>query len=172
MDNARIASLTNAELIKLTSGKDFWNSESIDQKSINSFRMSDGPNGLRFQALDSDHLGINDSLPNTSFPTASAVASSWNLDLVNQIGAAIGQGANARDVDVVLGPGVNIKRNPLCGRNFEYFSEDPYLSGMLGSSLVTGIQSVGIGACVKHFALNSQENERLVSNSVVDAQAL
>lgn len=134
--------------------------------------MSDGPNGLRFQALDSDHLGINDSLPNTSFPTASAVASSWNLDLVNQIGAAIGQGANARDVDVVLGPGVNIKRNPLCGRNFEYFSEDPYLSGMLGSALVTGIQSVGIGACVKHFALNSQENERLVSNSVVDAQAL
>ncbi|MDG3062608.1 glycoside hydrolase family 3 C-terminal domain-containing protein [Lacticaseibacillus casei] len=165
-------SLTTEEKVKLTSGKDFWSSEAFPEHGIPSIRMSDGPHGLRYQAAEADHLGINDSVPSTSFPTASASASSWDPELIAAMGEAIGLEARSLGVDVVLGPGVNMKRNPLCGRNFEYFSEDPFLAGKLGSAWIQGIQKQGVAACLKHFAANNQENGRLSSNSIIDPVAL
>lgn len=128
VSNFHLAKITAEEKVKLTSGKDFWTSEHLADKGIPSFRMSDGPHGLRYQALAADHLGINDSVPSTSFPTASASAAAWDPDLIQAMGKAIGLEAQSLGVDMVLGPGVNMKRNPLCGRNFEYFSEDPFLA--------------------------------------------
>lgn len=157
VSNFHLAKITAEEKVKLTSGKDFWTSEHLADKGIPSFRMSDGPHGLRYQALAADHLGINDSVPSTSFPTASASAAAWDPDLIQAMGKAIGLEAQSLGVDMVLGPGVNMKRNPLCGRNFEYFSEDPFLAGKLGAAWINGIQSQGIAACLKHFAANNQE---------------
>ncbi|WP_461215794.1 glycoside hydrolase family 3 C-terminal domain-containing protein [Lacticaseibacillus sp. GG6-2] len=162
--------LSDEDAIKLTSGKDFWHSESV--AGIPAIRMSDGPHGLRYQAQASDHLGINEAVPATAFPTASASASSWDPSLLNQMGAAIAQEARSLSVDVVLGPGVNIKRNPLGGRNFEYFSEDPLLAGTLATAWIQGLQANGVGASIKHFAGNSQETARLRSDSLIDATAL
>lgn len=164
--------LTPAEQVKLTSGADFWGTEAFPQAGIPRFRMSDGPHGLRFQAGTGDHLGINDSTPSTAFPTGSALACTWDPALVARMGAAIGQEARSLHVDMVLGPGVNIKRNPLCGRNFEYFSEDPFLAGKLAVGWIKGAQSAGVGACLKHYAVNNQENDRLRSDSLVDPSAL
>ncbi|MCI2172146.1 glycoside hydrolase family 3 C-terminal domain-containing protein [Schleiferilactobacillus perolens] len=164
--------LTPEEQVKLTSGADFWGTEAFPAANIPRFRMSDGPHGLRYQAGAGDALGINHSEPSTAFPTGSALACTWDPALVAAMGAAIGQEARSLDVDMVLGPGLNIKRNPLCGRNFEYFSEDPVLTGHLAAGWVKGIQSTGVGACVKHFAANNQENDRLRSNSIVDPIAL
>lgn len=172
VSNFHLAKITAEEKVKLTSGKDFWTSEHLADKGIPSFRMSDGPHGLRYQALAADHLGINDSVPSTSFPTASASAAAWDPDLIQAMGKAIGLEAQSLGVDMVLGPGVNMKRNPLCGRNFEYFSEDPFLAGKLGAAWINGIQSQGIAACLKHFAANNQENDRLSSDSLVDPTAL
>lgn len=168
----RLKQLTPEELIKLTSGADFWQSAAIPKAQIPSFRMSDGPNGLRYQSGTGDALGINDSVVSTCFPTASAVACTWDPELVSQMGRAIGAEARSLKVDMVLGPGINIKRNPLCGRNFEYFSEDPYLAGMLGAAWIKGLQSEGVAACLKHFAGNNQENDRLLSDSLIDETAL
>lgn len=162
--------LSDQDAIKLTSGKDFWSSESV--AGIPAIRMSDGPHGLRYQAQASDHLGINEAVPATAFPTASASASSWDLSLLVKMGAAIGEEARSMNVDVVLGPGVNIKRNPLGGRNFEFFSEDPLLTGALATAWINDLQSKGVGASLKHFAGNSQETDRLRSNSLIDATAL
>lgn len=162
--------LSDEEAIKLTSGQDFWRSEAIG--NIPAIRMSDGPHGLRFQAQASDHLGINQAVPATAFPTASASASSWDPNMLRQMGAAIAQEARSMGVGVVLGPGVNIKRNPLGGRNFEYFSEDPLLAGTLASAWITGLQANGVGASIKHFAGNSQETDRLRSDSLIDQTAL
>lgn len=162
--------MTDAEAIKLTSGHDFWSSEAI--AGVPPIRMSDGPHGLRYQALAADHLGINEAVEATAFPTASASASSWDVDLLKQMGQAIALEARAMKVDVVLGPGVNIKRNPLGGRNFEYFSEDPLLAGSLGAAWIEGLQANGVGASLKHFAGNNQETARLRSDSLIDATAL
>ncbi len=162
--------LTIEEKIALTCGADFWHTVSL--KGIPAMTMADGPNGLRYQELKGDMLGINDAVPTTCFPTSSASALSWDRALLEEIGAAISQEAIAYNVDAILGPGLNIKRSPLCGRNFEYYSEDPYLSGQLGAAFVKGVQSKGVGACVKHFAANSQEYKRFSSNDHIDERTL
>src|SRR4051794_24581971 len=135
--------------------------------------MADGPHGLRVQDDDNpDHLGLGRSLPATCFPPAVTLASSWDPELVRSIGEALGREARSQGVDIVLGPGVNIKRSPLCGRNFEYYSEDPLLAGRLAGAMVAGLQSQGVGACVKHFAANNQETDRLRVSADVDARTL
>nr|WP_282801592.1 glycoside hydrolase family 3 C-terminal domain-containing protein [Secundilactobacillus kimchicus] len=164
--------LTEAQKLRLVSGHDFWQSESIADVGIPAIRMSDGPHGLRYQATEGDHLGINESVEATAFPTASASANGWDLGLLRQMGEAIGGEARSLGVDVVLGPGVNIKRNPLGGRNFEYFSEDPQLAGQLAAAWISGLQSTGTGASLKHFAGNNQETDRLLSDSLIDQTAL
>ncbi len=158
--------------IRICCGENFWQSIQMDEYGIPSFFMSDGPHGLRTQKGESDHLGINQSEESTCFPTASASASSWNPDLLKAMGEAIGEEALHYDVDVVLGPGVCMKRNPLCGRNFEYFSEDPYLAGVMGINWVDGVQSKGVGTSVKHFAANNQEQDRMMGDSLVDERTL
>ena len=167
-----ISKMTLEDKIKLCSGRSFWETKAMEEYGIPSFFMSDGPHGLRTQTGAEDHLGINESERATCFPTACASASSWNPELLKQMGEAIGEEALNYGVDVVLGPGVNIKRNPLCGRNFEYFSEDPYLSGVLGASWIKGVQSKGVGTSLKHFAANNQEQDRMNGDSIVDERAL
>ena len=163
-----IKQMTLEEKASLMSGKDFWQTVDIERLGIPSITLSDGPHGLRKQAGDADHLGLNASLPATCYPTAATVANSWNPDLGEEIGRHIAQEALEQGVHVVLGPGLNIKRSPLCGRNFEYFSEDPYLAGKMAAGYIRGIQSLGVAACPKHFAANSQELRRMSNDSVVD----
>lgn len=173
-------SLKHGEIIKqmsleekalMMSGKNTWETVDFEKYQIPSMAMADGPHGLRRQAGAGDHLGLNASLPATCFPTAAAVANSWDEQLGEEIGAALAEEAVTMDVNVILGPGLNIKRSPLCGRNFEYFSEDPYHAGKMAAAYVRGIQSKGISACPKHFAANSQELRRMASDSVVDERA-
>lgn len=164
--------LTLEERAQLLAGESHWTTHAAPNAGIPSLFLSDGPHGLRKQEGAQDCMGIAESRPATCFPTASALACSFDPELVERVGAAIGEEARRQDVDVVLGPGVNIKRHPLCGRNFEYFSEDPVVSGELGAAMVRGIQSRGVGACLKHFAANSQEHARMVSDSVVDERTL
>lgn len=166
------SALTLAQKAALLSGADFWSTKSLPDAGIPSIVLTDGPHGVRRQAGDADHLGINDSLPSTCFPLAVAVGSSWDPQLAAEVGAAVGREARAFGVSVVLGPGVNIKRSPLCGRNFEYYSEDPYLSGVLGTAHVTAMQETGVGASVKHFAANNQEHERMRISADVDERTL
>lgn len=156
----------------LLSGRDFWSTEEVEEAGIPSIVLTDGPHGVRMQTGGSDHLGINDSVPATCFPPAVAVGSSWNPDVAARIGAAIGREGRALGVSVVLGPGVNIKRSPLCGRNFEYYSEDPLLSGVLGAAHVRAMQEEGPGASVKHFAANNQETDRMRVSADVDERTL
>ncbi len=160
------------EKASLTSGKDFWQTQNIDRLNIPSIFLSDGPHGLRKQQAAADNLGLNESYKATCFPTAGAIASSWNLDLAKEIAIALGEESISQQVHILLGPGINIKKNPLCGRNFEYFSEDPYVAGKFGASYIQGIQSLGVSGCVKHFACNSQELRRMTVDSVVDERAL
>ena len=167
-----ISKMTLLEKVILTSGKNFWESQEILAHHIPSIFFADGPHGIRKQALAADHLGLNESLKATCFPTAVTIASSFDKELGKEIGVCLGKEALAQKVNVLLGPGLNIKRNPRCGRNFEYFSEDPYLAGNMAGSYVKGIQSNGISACLKHFACNSQEEKRMTLNSVVDERAL
>ncbi|MCB2413538.1 glycoside hydrolase family 3 C-terminal domain-containing protein [Demequina sp. TTPB684] len=164
--------LTLLEKAALLSGLNTWQSREFGHAGIRSLFFADGPHGVRRQTGSSDHLGINASQPATCFPTAATVANSWDQALAEQIGEAIGAEAAQQGVDVLLGPGLNIKRSPLCGRSFEYFSEDPFLSGTLAAAYVRGIQSQGVAACPKHFAVNSQESRRMASNSVVDERTL
>ena len=164
--------LTLEEKCALLSGAETFKTRGMPEHGIPQIWLSDGPHGLRKQAGESDHLGLNPSVPATCFPTASAVANSWDAALGEEIGRAMGEEAAAQEVSVLLGPGLNTKRSPLCGRNFEYFSEDPYLSGKLAAAYVRGIQSNGIAACPKHFAVNSQELRRMASDSVVDERTL
>lgn len=166
------SSLPLEERAQLLAGESHWKTYAAPSAGIPSMFLSDGPHGLRKQEGSQDCMGIADSRPATCFPTASALACSFDPELVERVGAAIGEEARRQGVDVVLGPGVNIKRHPLCGRNFEYFSEDPVVSGELGAAMVRGIQSRGVGACLKHFAANSQEHARMVSDSVVDERTL
>ena len=164
--------LTLEEKCALLSGAETFKTRGMPEHGIPQIWLSDGPHDLRKQAGESDHLGLNPSVPATCFPTASAVANSWDAALGEEIGAALGEEAAAQEVSVVLGPGLNMKRNPLCGRSFEYFSEDPYLAGKLAAGYIRGIQSKGVAACPKHFAVNSQETRRMASDSIVDERTL
>ncbi|MXY04527.1 MAG: glycoside hydrolase family 3 protein, partial [Gammaproteobacteria bacterium] len=154
------------------SGRDFWHMEANERLGMASIMLTDGPHGLRKQMGDTDHVGIGNSVPATCFPTACALASSWDRDLLREVGVALGEQCAAENVAVLLGPGMNIKRHPLCGRNFEYFSEDPLVSGELAAALIEGIQSQGVGACVKHFAVNNQEQGRMFVDAIVDERTL
>ena len=164
--------LTLEEKCALLSGAETFKTRGMPQHGIPQIWLSDGPHGLRKQAGESDHLGLNPSVPATCFPTASAIANSWDAALGEEIGAALGEEAAAQEVSVLLGPGLNMKRNPLCGRSFEYFSEEPYLAGKLAAGYIRGIQSKGVAACPKHFAVNSQETRRMASDSIVDERTL
>ena len=149
--------LTIKEKCDLGSGQDPWHTKAIPRLDVPSVLMHDGPNGLRKQPDTTDELGMHESVPATCFPTAAISACSFDRDLLWQVGAALGNEALLQKIDIVLGPGVNIKRSPLCGRNFEYLSEDPVVAGELAAAYVQGMQSKGIGASLKHFAANSQE---------------
>lgn len=168
---AIVARMTLAEKADLCSGADVWNLPAVTRLALPSIMLTDGPHGLR-KAAPGTHSGLARNLPATCFPTASALASTWDVDLLREIGGALGTECAAADVAVLLGPGMNIKRHPLCGRNFEYFSEDPLLSGHLAAALIDGIQSRGIGACVKHFAANDQEHARMVVDVIADERTL
>lgn len=167
-----LARMTIEEKAALLSGASEWKSRELKHLGIKSIVFSDGPHGLRKQEGTGDHLGINESQQATCFPTAATVANSWDEQLGEEVGRALGKEARAQGVDVLLGPGLNIKRSPLCGRNFEYFSEDPYLSGKMAAAYVRGIQSQGVDACIKHFAVNSQELRRMSVNAVLDERTL
>ena len=156
----------------LLSGKNTWQTQDYPKQGVPAIWLSDGPNGLRKQAGAADHLGLNPSVPATCFPTAATMANSWDPELGEEVGRALGEETAANRVNVLLGPGLNVKRSPLCGRSFEYFSEDPYLSGKMAAAYVRGIQENGIAACPKHFAVNSQELRRMASNSVLDERTL
>ena len=167
-----VEKMTLEEKAAILSGKTVWQTREIPRLDLPMISLSDGPHGVRKQAGEGDHLGLNASLEATCFPTAATIANSWNTNLGEELGKALGEEALSMDVQVLLGPGLNIKRSPLCGRNFEYFSEDPYLSGKMAASYVRGIQSQGIYACPKHFAVNSQELRRMSMDAVVDERAL
>ena len=167
-----ITKLNLEQKCALLSGDTVFTTRGYKNAGVPSITLSAGPNGVRKQAGAADHLGLNPSVPATCFPTAATVACSWDPALGEQIGQAMGEEAAAQEVAVLLGPGLNTKRSPLCGRNFEYFSEDPYLSGKIAAAYVRGIQSEGISACPKHFAVNSQELRRMASDSVVDERTL
>jgi beta-glucosidase len=167
-----LAELTLEEKASLCLGSDFWHTAPVERLSIPAIMVSDGPHGLRTQPDEADHVGISGSVPATCFPTACALASSWDPQLVRRIGAALGREARAQGVAVVLGPGINLKRSPLCGRNFEYFSEDPLVSGVLGAAMIDGVQSQGVGTSLKHYAANNQETDRLRVSAEVDERTL
>ena len=167
-----ISKLTIEEKAALLSGKNEWESRDIPRLGVDSITFSDGPHGLRRQEGAGDHLGLNASLPATCFPTAATTANSWDPKLGEKIGQALGEEAVAQGVNVLLGPGLNMKRSPLCGRNFEYFSEDPILAGKMAAAYVRGIQSRHVYACPKHFAVNSREYRRMAMNAVVDERTL
>lgn len=167
-----IEKMTLEEKCAYLSGKNAWDTRSFSSIGVDVLHHADGPTGVRKQAGKGDHLGLNASVPATCFPTAATLANSWDVRLLEKVGEGLGIEAAAEDVNVLLGPGINIKRNPLCGRNFEYYSEDPYLSGKLAAAMIKGIQSNGIAACVKHFAVNSQELRRMAMDSVLDERTL
>ncbi|MEH7491276.1 glycoside hydrolase family 3 C-terminal domain-containing protein [Neobacillus niacini] len=167
-----ITEMTLEEKASLCSGLNFWETKGIDRLGIPSIMVTDGPHGLRKQAEGADHLGINNSVPATCFPSAVGLASTWNKKLINKVGVALGEECQAENVAVLLGPGANIKRSPLCGRNFEYFSEDPYLSSQMAASHINGVQSQGVGTSLKHFAANNQEHRRMSVDAIVDERTL
>lgn len=169
---ALLQKMTTEEKAAILGGKTVWQTRENERLSIPSIFLSDGPHGLRKQAGAGDHLGLNASLEATCFPTAATIANSWDEKLGEELGEALGEEAASMDVDVLLGPGLNIKRSPLCGRNFEYFSEDPYLSGKMAAAYIRGIQRMGVAACPKHFAVNSQELRRMAMDAVIDERTL
>ena len=164
--------LSLEEKIALCSGKDFWHTEAVNCEELPEVMMCDGPHGLRKQEEKSDHLGINESIKTVCYPSASALAASFDLNVLSELGDALGQECQAENIGMLLGPGLNMKRSPLCGRNFEYFSEDPYLAGKLACAYIKGLQKRGVAACVKHFAANNQETQRMNSSSNVDERTL
>ena len=167
-----IKKMTLLEKAAFLSGKNEWETRDFPRLGIPSLFCADGPNGVRKQEGAGDHLGPNPSAPATCFPTAAATANSWDEELEEALGEALGEEAMEEGVNILLGPGLNIKRNPLCGRNFEYFSEDPYLSGKMAAAFIRGVQKKGAAACAKHFAVNSQELRRMAMNAVVDERTL
>src|SRR3954465_7506759 len=164
--------LTLEEKASLVIGSDFWHTAPVERLGIPAVMVADGPHGLRKEEETSGEAALGESVPATCFPTASALASTWDVDLLRRVGVALGRESRAEDVAVLLGPGVNIKRSPLCGRNFEYFSEDPRLAGELGTAMVVGIQSQGVGTSLKHFAANNQETDRARVSADVDERTL
>ena len=169
---ALISQMTLEEKAGLCSGDDFWHTKAVERLGIPRTMVSDGPHGLRKQDEAADHLGINDSIKAVCFPTACATAASFDPDMIREMGEAIGDSCQHEKLSVVLGPAVNIKRSPLCGRNFEYFSEDPYLAGRMATAIIQGIQSRNVGTSIKHFALNSQEHRRMSSSSDADERTI
>ena len=168
-----LSKLTPEEKAALLSGKTVWQTRDIPRLKIPSIFLSDGPHGIRKQAGAGDHLGLNASLKATCFPTAATIANSWDPDLGEEIGKALGEEAAAQDVNIVLGPGLNMKRSPLCGRNFEYYSEDPLLTGLCAAADTKGVQSYkGHGTTIKHFAANNQEDNRMFTNAHISERAL
>ena len=167
-----IQQMTLEEKASLCSGRDFWHTKAVERLGIPSVMMSDGPHGLRKQNQQGDHLGINESIRAVCFPAACATAASFDRDMIHEMGETIGEECQAEDLSIVLGPAVNIKRSPLCGRNFEYFSEDPYLAGEMAASYIEGVQSRDVGTSIKHFALNNQENNRMGVSSEVSMRAM
>lgn len=167
-----VTDLTLEEKASLTSGASFWYTKAVERVGVPAVMVTDGPHGLRKQREGGDHLGIGDSVPATCFPPAVGLGSSWDVELIHRVGEALGTETSIENVAVLLGPGINIKRSPLCGRNFEYLSEDPIVSGVLGAAIVKGIQSKGVGTSLKHFAANNQEDDRMRSSSDVDPRPL
>lgn len=167
-----ISEMTLEEKASLCSGKDFWTTKTVARLGVGSFVMSDGPHGLRKENEDDDNVGLKSSFPATAFPPAVSLAATWNEELAQKVGDALGKQCLDQKVDILLGPGVNIKRSPLCGRNFEYFSEDPYLAGKLGAAYIEGVQSNGVGTSLKHFCANNNEYLRMTISSIVDERAL
>ncbi len=170
--HALVARMTLEEKARLCSGANFWELESLEHLGLSSITVTDGPHGLRKQRDGADHLGLGNSIPATCFPSLTALASSWDRPLLERVGQALGQECAAENVAVLLGPGINMKRHPLCGRNFEYFSEDPLLTGHLAAAWIRGVQSVGVGSCLKHFAAYNQETRRMIVDVVVDERSL
>ena len=179
--HTEVITLKNTDLIKamtleekaaLTTGKNFWETFNVDRLGVKSLFLSDGPSGLRKQAAKADHIGMNPSVPATCFPSAATMANGWDLEAEYAVGKALGEEAASHSVNVLLGPGTCLKRNPLCGRNFEYFSEDPYLAGKMSAAFIKGIQSNPVGASLKHFACNNQEERRMVIDTIVDERTL
>lgn len=170
--NKIISSMIVEEKISYSSGKDFWHTKELEDLGVKSIMFADGPNGLRCQKREADMLGVNVSLPATCFPSSVTTSATWDRDLIEEEGKAIGREAKKEEVSIVLGPGCNIKRNPLCGRNFEYYSEDPVVSGEMAASWIRGIESEGVGTSLKHFAANNQEYKRFISNSIMDERTL
>ncbi|MFU0799664.1 MAG: glycoside hydrolase family 3 C-terminal domain-containing protein [Xylanivirga thermophila] len=167
-----IKEMTLEEKASLCSGLDFWHTKCIKRLNVPSIMMADGPHGLRKQADETDHLGLNVSVPATCFPSGATLACSWDRSLLEKVGEALGEECQAQGVSILLGPAVNIKRSPLCGRNFEYFSEDPYLSSELAASHIKGVQSQGVGTSLKHFTANNQEHKRLIIDAKIDERTL
>lgn len=167
-----ISQMTLEEKASLCSGADVWRTKAIQRLDIPSIMMTDGPHGLRKQEGESDHLGINKSVPATCFPSAAGLACSWDKELMSKVGTALGEECQAEGVSILLGPGANIKRSPLCGRNFEYFSEDPFLSSKIATSYIKGVQSQGVGTSLKHFAVNNQEKRRMSISAELDERTL
>ena len=166
-----ISKMTLEDKISLCTGEDFWHTKKMEKYGIPSIMMCDGPHGLRCQKGVADIMGINDSLPATCFPTAVTAGATWNRELYRREGEAIGREARGYEVSVVLGPGCNIKRNPLGGRNFEYISEDPYVAGNMAASFIKGVEGTGVGTSLKHFAVNNQEYKRMNGDSRLDERA-
>lgn len=171
-DTSTIRALSTEQKAALTTGADFWHTETCAPLGLPAIMLTDGPHGLRKQAGAADSLGLSESVPATCFPPAVALGSSWDPELAEKVGAAVGAEASIENVSVLLGPAINIKRSPLCGRNFEYFAEDPLIAGVMGAAMVDGIQSAGVGACVKHFAVNNQETDRMRVSADVDDRTL
>ena len=169
---ALIGQMTLEEKASLCSGSDFWHTQGIERLGIPAVMVTDGPHGLRKQAGEADHLGLNDSVEAVCFPAGCATGSSFDPDLLEHMGQVLGDECQAEDVSILLGPAVNIKRSPLCGRNFEYISEDPYLAGKLSAAYIRGVQSRGVGTSIKHFAANNQETRRLTISSDLSERAL
>lgn len=167
-----IQDMTLEEKASLCSGSDFWHTEEIDRIGLKNIMVSDGPCGLRKQEEVSNNMGWAQSILAVGFPTASAMACSFDRELLREVGNALGDECQAENVSVLLGPGINMKRSPLCGRNFEYFSEDPYLTGEIGAAFVKGVQDKNIGTSVKHFAANNQETRRMNISAQVDERTL
>ncbi|GGE28051.1 glycosyl hydrolase [Pullulanibacillus camelliae] len=167
-----VQQMTLEEKASFCSGLDFWHLQGLERLGIPSVMVTDGPHGLRKQAEGTDHLGLFNSVPATCFPSAAGLACSWDRDLIQQVGEALGEECQAENVAVLLGPGANIKRSPLCGRNFEYFSEDPYLSSQMAANHIKGVQSKGVGTSLKHFAVNNQEHRRMTTNAELSERAL
>ena len=169
---AIVSQMTLEEKAGLCSGLDFWHTKPVERLGVPAVMVSDGPHGLRKQDLQADHLGMNESIKAVCMPAACATAASFDRELIGQMGRAIGSSCQHEELSVVLGPAVNIKRSPLCGRNFEYFSEDPYLAGEMSAAYIAGVQSQNVGTSIKHFAANNQEHRRMSSSSNIDERTL